>query len=97
MAAPAAALRSIIDAALAQLVAGEVAEAERSAKAVSALVRAERELAEIEATGAANKNDGDDEASGAELRRRLALYVGAARAGAVPEVLERIATKPAPE
>ena len=97
MAAPAAALRSIIDAALAQLVAGEVAEVERSAKAVSALVRAERELAEIEATGAANNSDGDNEASSAELRRRLALYVGSARAGAVPEVLERIVTKPAPE
>lgn len=97
MASPAAALRRIIDAALAQLVAGEAAEAERSAKAVSALVRAERELAELEAAGAAQTDDEDTEAASAELRRRLALYVGAARAGAVPEVLDRIATTPAPE
>lgn len=97
MASPAATLRSIIDAALAQLVAGEAAEAERSAKAVSALVRAERELAEFEAAGAANSNDGDNEASSAELRRRLALYVESVRAGAVPTVLERIAATPAPE
>jgi hypothetical protein len=57
VASPAAALRRIIDAALAQLVAGEAAEAERSAKAVSALVRAERELAELEAVGAAQTDD----------------------------------------
>ncbi len=97
MASPAAALRSIIDAALAQLVAGETAEAERSAKAVLALVRVERELAEFEAVGAASNSEGDNEANSAELRRRLALYVESDRAGAVPEDLERIATKSAPE
>ena len=97
MAAPAAALRSIIDAARAQLVAGEAAEAERSVKAVSALMRAERDLAEFEAASAASNSDGDNEASSAELRRRLALYVKSARAGAVPEALERIATKPTSE
>lgn len=97
MAAPAAALRSIIDAALARLVIGDAAEAERSVKAVSALVRAERELAEFEAASVASNSDGDNEASSAELRRRLALYVESVRAGAVPKVLERIATTPAPE
>ena len=91
MAAPAAALRSIIDAALARLVAGEAAEAERSAKAVSALVRAERELAEFEAASAANNDDGDEESRRAELRRRLTLFANADRAGAPPELLERIA------
>lgn len=97
MASPAAALRRIIDVALAQLVSGEAAEAERSAKAVSALVRAERELAELETAGAAQTDDENTEAASAELRRRLALYVDAVRTGAVPEVLERIATAPAPE
>ena len=97
MATPVAALRRIIDAALTQLVAGEAAEAERSAKAVSALVKAERELAEFEAMGAAQTDDDDHEANSAELRRRLTLYVESVRAGAVPGVLERIATTPAPE
>ncbi len=97
MATSAAALRRIIDAALGQLVAGEAAEAERSAKAVSALVRAERELAELEAADAAPTDDEDNEAASAELRRRLARYVESLRAGSVPEMLERIATTPAPE
>lgn len=97
MASPAAALRSIIDVALTQLVAGNAAEAERSAKAASALVRAARELAELEVADAAISNDGDTEADSAELRRRLTLYVDAVRTGAVPEVLERIAITPAPE
>ena len=90
MAARAVALRQLMDEALDKLAGGEPAEAERCARAVSALVRAERDLAEFEAANADLMED-DDEARRAELRRRLTLFAEADRAGATPEVLERIA------
>jgi tRNA threonylcarbamoyladenosine modification (KEOPS) complex Cgi121 subunit len=88
--ARATALRQLMDEALDKLAGGEPGEAERCAKAVSALVRAERDLAEFEAA-AADLMEDDDEARRAELRRRLALFAEADRAGRPPEVLERIA------
>lgn len=55
---------------------GRAADAQRVAKAISALVRAVREVAEYEAFARANWLEDDDEALRAELRRRLALLVG---------------------
>ena len=84
------ALRRLMDQALDKLSGGDAAQAERCAKAVSALVRAERDLAELEASRAGLMED-DEESRRAELRRRLALLAQADNAGACPEVLERIA------
>jgi hypothetical protein len=79
-----------MDEAIEKLEGGDPAEAERSAKAVSALVRAERDLGELEAAAALVMED-DEESRRAELRRRLALFVEADLAGATPDALERIA------
>ncbi len=87
----AAALRRQLGEALRMLGAGDASEAERQAKAVSAMVKAEREVAELEAAFAIQVED-DVEARRAELRRRFLAFVEADVAGAVPEVLERIAT-----
>ena len=83
-------LRAWLDQAHAAFAAGEVAEAERCAKAVSALVRAEREIAELEAR--APPEEEDEEALRAELRSRIRRLVDAEGAGAPDEVLERIAS-----
>ncbi len=85
---PAAALRDILAKAQAALATGDACEVERRAKAVSALVRAERDVAEF---ARALPPEQDEEALRAELRRRLALFVEADLADAPPEVLERIA------
>lgn len=86
----ATALRRQLGEALHMLGAGDALEAERQAKAVSAMVKAEREVAELEAAAAIHSED-DVEARRAELRRRFSAFVEAAGAGALPEVLERIA------
>lgn len=69
---------------------GEMLEAERTAKAVSALIKAAREAGEVAAALVAPPEE-DVEELRAELRRRLALYVEADLADAPPDVLERIA------
>jgi hypothetical protein len=69
---------------------GEAVEAERRAKAITALVRAERDVAEF-ATIASVADD--DEEFCADLRRRLVAYAQADLADAPPDVLERIATE----
>jgi hypothetical protein len=84
----AANLRQLLDRAQATLMHGDALEVERGAKAISALIRAERELAEF---ARALPPEDDEEARRAELRRRLALFVEADLAGAPAEVLERIA------
>jgi hypothetical protein len=87
----AAALRRQLGEALHLLGAGDSEEAQRQAKTVSALVKARREVAELEAAAAIELED-DVEARRAELRRRFLAFVEADVADAVPEVLERIAT-----
>jgi hypothetical protein len=70
---------------------GDVAEGAARAKAVSALVRAERDVAEHLSQSRAAALEDDDEACRAELLRRLTLFADAARAGDSDEVLARIA------
>jgi len=89
--APAAALRALLDDAQAALRGGDAAGAERQAKAVSAIVRAEREVAELLAAPCPPSLEEDEEVLRAELRRRLAVYVAADRTGAPDDVLQRIA------
>lgn len=83
-------LRRLLDEAHAALAGGQPGEAELRAKAVSALLRAERDLAEYTASHAMSAED-DDEAVRAEIRGRIARFVDAERAGAPAEVLERLA------
>lgn len=87
----ATALRRLMDEALAAFADGDAAEAERRAKAVTALARAEKEVAELEAAQAGAQGD-DEESRRAELRRRIARFVDAANAGADDAQLDDIAT-----
>lgn len=87
----AATLRKMLDGAQAALTDGDAADSERLAKAISALVKAERDVAEFlnqEHTAALND---DEDACRAELLRRLALFDRAEKAGAPDDVLARIA------
>lgn len=88
----AAAFRAFLDQAHSVLNAADGAQdAERRAKAVSALVRAERDVAEyLSEQRAASEND-NEEAIRAELQRRLAAFADADRAGHPPEMLASIA------
>ena len=87
-----AGLRGFLDQALADLTAGRAQESERLAKAVSALVRAERDVAEFEGERLAMTEKHDPDALRAELRRRLSLFVEADRAGASSDELAQIAS-----
>jgi uncharacterized caspase-like protein len=70
----------------------DVEDAERSAKTISAIARAARDVSEVaELVRASAPQEDNVEEHRAELRRRLALYAEADRAGAPLEVLERIA------
>ncbi len=84
-------LRRSLEAAHQALAGGDAAEGERRAKAVSALVRAERGVGEFLAAEAANCED-DAEAERAELLGRITRLIEAEHAGAPDEVLERIAS-----
>lgn len=87
----AATFRKMLDGAQTALLDGDAADSERRAKAISALVRAERDVAEfLNDQHAASLND-DEDACRAELLRRLALFDRAAKAGAPDDVLARIA------
>lgn len=87
----AAAFRTFLDQAHAALNGADALDAERRAKAVSALVRAERDVAEyLSELRAASENDNED-AIRAELQRRLAAFAEADRAGHPPEILAGIA------
>jgi hypothetical protein len=85
-----AGLRRLLDEAHDALAGGEAADAERRAKAVSALVRAERDVADFSVAAAADMED-DEEAMRAELLGRITRLIEAEHAGAPDEVLERIA------
>ena len=87
----AAAFRTFLDEARSDLNGGNPQDAERRAKAISALVRAEREVAAyLSELQTADARD-DEDALRAELRRRLVLFADADRAGHSSETLERIA------
>lgn len=89
-------LRALLDEAHGALAGGDAPDAERRAKAVSALVRAERDVADLIAAETAN-TETDEEARRAELLSRIARLIEADHAGAPDEVLERIASgAPAP-
>ncbi|HWA00151.1 MAG TPA: hypothetical protein VG841_07525 [Caulobacterales bacterium] len=87
----AASLKAMLAEAEAALAAGETEKAERSAKAVSALVKAARDVAELEQLARAEELEDDDEALRAEIRSRIARFVDADRRGAPAEVLEGLA------
>lgn len=93
VAADEAAFRTFLDEARAALAQGDPSEAERRAKAISAIARAERDVAELLAAARRQPPEENDEYYRAELRRRLARFVEAERAGAPAEVLERIAAE----
>jgi hypothetical protein len=92
----AASLRDALADAQAALRHGEAVDAERQAKAVSALVKAARDTAEFENVIKAQPDEHDVEDLRADLRRRLAQFVEADLAGAPDEVLERIALEGLP-
>lgn len=85
--------RAMLSEAGVALARGDAAEAERRAKAVSALIRAERDVAEFLAAERAKSPEENEEARRAELRRRLSRFVESAGAGAPDDVLERIGTR----
>lgn len=75
---------------------GETQEAERCAKAVSALVKAARDVADLEALARAQPPEEDEDALRAEIMGRIRRLVEARDAGAPDEVLARIASEGAP-
>lgn len=81
------ALRAMLDQAHAALKDGEAANAEKRAKAVTAIVRAERDVAEFLAETAATTLEEDEEHLRAELRSRLRRLVDGIRDGAPDDVL----------
>lgn len=86
--------RALLDRAYQELSGGDAAEAERRARAVSAIVRAERDVAQFIAASAPQAPEEDAESIRAELRRRFRRLVEADRAGAPDDVLERLASEP---
>lgn len=85
------ALKRLLEDAHRALADGDALDAERRAKAVSALVKAEREVSEFIAAQAPDAED-NAEALRAELLSRITRLIEADHAGAPDEVLERIAT-----
>ncbi|MGD9979876.1 MAG: hypothetical protein AB7H66_15105 [Hyphomonadaceae bacterium] len=87
----AAPLRAMLEEARDALNKGDAVQGERRAKAVSAIVKAERDVAEFLVEQRAAAWEDDDEACRAELRRRLARFAEAASESAPADVLARIA------
>jgi hypothetical protein len=83
--------RTMLDGARTALNVGDAADSERRAKAVSALVRAERDVAEFLNEARATGLEDDEDACRQELQRRLSRFIEADEAGASLEVLARIA------
>jgi hypothetical protein len=84
-------LRASLDQAHAALEAGDADEAALRAKAVLALARAEREVAELKSALTFPQEE-DEEAIRAELRSRIRRLVDAQESGAADDELERIAS-----
>ena len=91
MSAAAASFRTYLDQAHAILQGSEAQDSERLAKAISALVRAERDVAEFLTEQRAAHESDDEDALRAELYRRLSLFVVASEQGCSPEELAQIA------
>ncbi len=89
-----AALRTALEEAHAELAGGDALEAERRAKAVAALVKAERELAEF---AAATVPEDDEQELRAELARRLDRLARSQRDPVPDEILQQIADLAHPE
>lgn len=87
----AAALRTAIQGAHRALGAGDALNGERQAKAVSAIVKAERDIAGFLVEQHTAAWEDADEACRSELHRRLSRFVEAATSGAPDEVLAHIA------
>lgn len=85
--------RALLDMACQELAGGDAAGAERRARAVSAIVRAEQDVAAFIAA-ATQAPEEDAETIRAELRRRFRRLVEADRAGAPDDVLVRLASEP---
>lgn len=84
--------RAFLEGAHGALNSGDAQDGDRRAKAISAIVRAERDVAEyLSELRSATENDNHD-ALRAELQRRLALFADADRRGCPPETLAQIAT-----
>lgn len=83
--------RAMLEGARTALNGGDAADSERRAKAVSALVRAERDVAEFLNEVRATRLEDDEDACREELQRRLAKFIAADEAGASLEVLASIA------
>ncbi|WP_158766435.1 hypothetical protein [Terricaulis silvestris] len=83
--------RLLNDALVAMTRGDNASDADRRAKAISALVKAEREVGELMAAPVAPSVEEDEQSRRAELRRRIAVFVDASRAGAPDDVLQRIA------
>ena len=75
---------------------GETQEAERSAKAISALVKAARDKADLEALARAQPPEEDEDALRAEILGRIHRLIAARDSGAPDEVLAAIASEGAP-
>ena len=82
-------LRALLEDAVAMLSNGEAAEAERHAKAISAIVRAERDVAEQTSAQTASSEQ-DEEQLRDELRRRIARFAADHGAGFPAPIAERL-------
>ncbi|HRK64388.1 MAG TPA: hypothetical protein PLN53_08325 [Terricaulis sp.] len=87
-----AALKQNLTEAEALLRNGETQEAERCAKAVSALVKAARDVADLEVLARAQPPEKDEEALRAEIMGRLRRLAAARDSGAPDDVLAAIAS-----
>ncbi len=72
---------------------GETQEAERCAKAISALVKAARDVADLEALARAQPPEEDEDALREEIMGRLRRLAAAMDSGAPDDVLEAIASE----
>ncbi|MBC7767532.1 MAG: hypothetical protein H7124_01960 [Phycisphaerales bacterium] len=84
-------LRALLSEAHKTLVTGEAGEAERQAKAVIAIVRAERDVAEYLAALEAQNTEENEDALRAEIMGRIHRLAAAQCAGAPLAELERLA------
>ena len=84
------ALEAALHEARSALASGEAQDAERRAKAVSAFAKAIRDTAELAEYARTLPPEEDVEAIREELRRRIARFIDADKAGADLETLERI-------
>jgi hypothetical protein len=87
----AAGFKQMLAEAEAALRAGDAQEGERRAKAVSALVKAVRDVAELEAFARAQPPEENEEDLRAEIMGRIRRLAEAHDSGAPDDVLERIA------